>query len=172
MRSSTTIQPSRPVYTFFLEKVLDDPTELKQAIRFSFAASILKVVYDIGIQDENDPFVGMIEGMRSPKLWAKWQDAAHKMANEPYMLTKAQMDQGKASQAIVANLLSRVPQYGEVLPAYEAIVEGVGMVAFEGGTDTPTLNELDAVVGSHRLPDFADRDSLVYINALIWEAMR
>ncbi|TBU63496.1 hypothetical protein BD310DRAFT_583524 [Dichomitus squalens] len=82
------------------------------------------------------PFLRYVQprilGMRSPKLWAKWQDAAHKMANEPYMLTKAQMDQGKASQAIVANLLSRVPQYGEVLPAYEAIVKGVGMVAFEG----------------------------------------
>ena len=32
--------------------------------------------------------------------------------------------------------------------------------------------ELDAVVGPHRLPDFGDSDSLVYINAIIKEAMR
>lgn len=32
--------------------------------------------------------------------------------------------------------------------------------------------ELDAVVGPHRLPEFGDRSSLVYINAIIREAMR
>ena len=32
--------------------------------------------------------------------------------------------------------------------------------------------ELDAVVGSHRMPDFGDRDALVYVNAIIKEAMR
>lgn len=32
--------------------------------------------------------------------------------------------------------------------------------------------ELDAVVGTHRLPDFSDRPSLPYINALIKECMR
>ena len=32
--------------------------------------------------------------------------------------------------------------------------------------------ELDAVVGPDRLPDFEDRDMLVYVNALIREALR
>ena len=32
--------------------------------------------------------------------------------------------------------------------------------------------ELDAVVGPNRLPDFEDRDTLVYINALIRETLR
>lgn len=32
--------------------------------------------------------------------------------------------------------------------------------------------ELDAVVGGSRLPDFSDRDSLPYINALVKESMR
>lgn len=32
--------------------------------------------------------------------------------------------------------------------------------------------ELDAVVGPHRLPDFRDKDSLIYVNAIIKEAMR
>ncbi len=32
--------------------------------------------------------------------------------------------------------------------------------------------ELDAVVGPHRLPDFGDRDSLPYVNAIIKESMR
>ena len=32
--------------------------------------------------------------------------------------------------------------------------------------------ELDAVVGPHRMPNFGDRDSLVYVNAIIKEALR
>lgn len=32
--------------------------------------------------------------------------------------------------------------------------------------------ELDAVVGPNRLPDFEDRDALVYVNAIIKEALR
>ena len=32
--------------------------------------------------------------------------------------------------------------------------------------------ELDAVVGSHRFPEHADRDSLTYVSAIILEAIR
>ena len=32
--------------------------------------------------------------------------------------------------------------------------------------------EIDAVVGPHRLPDFEDRPSLPYINAIVKESMR
>ena len=32
--------------------------------------------------------------------------------------------------------------------------------------------ELDSVIGSSRLPEFADRDSLPYVNALVKELMR
>ena len=32
--------------------------------------------------------------------------------------------------------------------------------------------ELDAVVGHDRLPDFEDRDSLVYVSAIIMECLR
>jgi cytochrome P450 len=32
--------------------------------------------------------------------------------------------------------------------------------------------EIDAVVGPHRLPDFEDRSSLPYINAIIKESLR
>ena len=32
--------------------------------------------------------------------------------------------------------------------------------------------ELDSVIGPHRLPDFEDRESLVYINAIVKESIR
>ena len=33
-------------------------------------------------------------------------------------------------------------------------------------------DELDAVVGRDRMPDFGDEESLVYINAIVYEALR
>ena len=33
-------------------------------------------------------------------------------------------------------------------------------------------DELDAVVGPHRLPEFEDKESLVYVNAIIMETLR
>ena len=32
--------------------------------------------------------------------------------------------------------------------------------------------ELDRVIGSHRLPDFSDRDTLPYLDAIITETLR
>lgn len=32
--------------------------------------------------------------------------------------------------------------------------------------------ELDAIIGPHRLPEFSDRPSIPYVNALVKEAMR
>lgn len=37
---------------------------------------------------------------------------------------------------------------------------------------TRAQKELDVVVGSSRLPDFADRNSLPYVNAVFTEALR
>ena len=40
------------------------------------------------------------------------------------------------------------------------------------GVQRKAQAELDAVVGPRRLPDFEDRDALVYVNAIIKEALR
>ena len=40
------------------------------------------------------------------------------------------------------------------------------------GTLKKAQDELDAVVGPHRLPEFEDKESLVYVNAIIMETLR
>ncbi|TFK90539.1 O-methylsterigmatocystin oxidoreductase [Polyporus arcularius HHB13444] len=74
----------------------------------------------------------------------------------------------------------------------DTLIEDVAAVAFVAGTDTthttafsafvalsmyPEVQqraqaELDAVVGRHRLPDFDDREALVYVRAVIMESLR
>ncbi|KAJ2985134.1 hypothetical protein NUW54_g10252 [Trametes sanguinea] len=103
---------------------------------------------------------------------------------------------GVADVSAVSHLLAKISETSAEEEAIdgedEQIAKGVAAVAVEGGTDTtfstaegfflamalhPEVQrkaqaELDAVVGPHRLPDFSDRESLVYINALVKESLR
>ncbi|TBU45501.1 cytochrome P450 [Dichomitus squalens] len=121
----------------------------------------------------------------SQRLWAKWQAAGERLKNTPFK-------QAEAKLSNPAKSLQRLAKMGVSPLEEEEILNNVVAVAFEAGTDTvlsTTLSvfsglslhpevlakahaELDEVVGPHRLPDFSDKDSLVYINAIIKEAMR
>ncbi|KAI0330486.1 cytochrome P450 [Cubamyces sp. BRFM 1775] len=98
---------------------------------------------------------------------------------------------GPGHPSIVAGILSRFGAQGPDAEN-EQIAKDVAAIAVEGGSDTTystiqgiflalSLNpevqrkaqaELDSVVGPHRLPDFEDRDALVYINAIVKESVR
>ncbi|TBU36865.1 cytochrome P450 [Dichomitus squalens] len=128
----------------------------------------------------------------SQRLWVKWKAAGDRLKNTPFECAKAKLSRGQPTQSIVANSLERLGKMGISSPEEEEIVKNVGAVAFEAGIDTVLSTmlsvfsgvslhpevlakahaELDEVVGPHRLPDFSDKDSLVYINAIIKEAMR
>ncbi|EJF61732.1 cytochrome P450 [Dichomitus squalens LYAD-421 SS1] len=135
----------------------------------------------------------------SQRPWAKWQAAGERLKNTPFEQAKAKLAcdghlsaNGEATQSIPAKSLQRLAKMGVSPLEEEEILNNVVAVAFEAGTDTvlsTTLSvfsglslhpevlakahaELDEVVGPHRLPDFSDKDSLVYINAIIKEAMR
>ncbi|KAI1782834.1 cytochrome P450 [Ganoderma leucocontextum] len=204
-------QTQQSVTHIFLETLLENPSRLRQLIRFNFASAILKLVYDIHVEDENDVYVkiseealaGAVEGLvpgkflveflpflrhvppwfpgaTSQRLWAKWMAAGDRLKNVPFEHTKAKLDNGEATHSVTAKLLSRMAQLGTVTSEEEEIIKNVlatllGM--FSGVSLRPEVlrkahAELDAVVGPHRLPDFGDRDSLVYINAIIKESMR
>ncbi|KAI0662146.1 cytochrome P450 [Cubamyces menziesii] len=103
---------------------------------------------------------------------------------------KARVD----TASVAARLMTRIPPTlpAELLAEEEQVAKNVSAVAVEAGADTsfstfegfllamvlyPEVQiraraELDAVVGPHRLPDFSDRDQLVYINAILKESLR
>ncbi|KAJ3008327.1 hypothetical protein NUW54_g3194 [Trametes sanguinea] len=98
--------------------------------------------------------------------------------------------------SVVTLMLHRLAQTtssdGDARDEEEVIAKDVAGVAMEASTDTtfstaegffvamslhPEVQqkaraELDLIVGPHRLPDFSDRDSLVYINAIVKESLR
>ncbi|PIL29135.1 cytochrome P450 [Ganoderma sinense ZZ0214-1] len=128
-----------------------------------------------------------VPGARSQKLWAKWMAAGDRLKNVPFEHAKVKLvchsvisiqsdvvgfkpfvychfqDRGEATQSPARIRTSKV---GATL---------LGM--FSGVMLHPEVlrkahAELDAVVGPHRLPDFSDKESLPYVNAIIKESMR
>ncbi|PIL29133.1 cytochrome P450 [Ganoderma sinense ZZ0214-1] len=222
--ASAQYQPTQESIThIFLEMLLESPSRMGQLVRFNFASSILKVVYDIDVEDEHDAYVelsdhamegvkqGMIPGKflvewlpflrhippwfpgaKSQRLWAEWMAAGDKLMNVPFEYAKAKLTCGQATQSVAAGLLNRLAQSGTSQEDEEELIKGVCAIAFEGGTDTVSATlegvflalslhpevlakaqaELDDVVGPDRMPDFDDRSSLVYVNAVIKEALR
>ncbi|KAG2056881.1 cytochrome P450 [Suillus hirtellus] len=121
-------------------------------------------------------------------LARKWRQTLEEMADVPYKFVKDQMAAGVAPVSFTSNLLQ-----GRTLSAEEDhMVKWSAVSLYSGGADTTVSTiysiflamtlfpdvqkkaqaEIDAVVGTDRLPSFADRNSLPYIEALVKEALR
>ncbi|KAF8558813.1 cytochrome P450 [Imleria badia] len=123
------------------------------------------------------------------KIKAKeWRATLEEMVQKPYQYVKDQMAAGIAPESFVSNLLE-----GRTLSAEEDhIVKWSSASLYSGGADTTVSAiyslflaltlfpeaqkkaqaEIDAVIGSDRLPNFTDRESLPYVEALAKEVVR
>ncbi|KAI0331711.1 CyP450 monooxygenase [Cubamyces sp. BRFM 1775] len=133
----------------------------------------------------------------SEKLQAKlarWRSQSKAMVEVPFEDSQNAMKRGVAQSSILSDLLGIAPLPTEITRdvVHEERAKVVAAAAFFAGTDTtvgmfyaffcamtlyPEIQkhaqgELDAVVGSDRLPEHADRPSLPYINALVKELIR
>ncbi|KAH8100092.1 cytochrome P450 [Cristinia sonorae] len=116
------------------------------------------------------------------------------MHDVPYNMVKAQFKYGTPRPSFTASLLDRFFSEGNFNMSLqdEKEIKGSAGTLFSAGTETmgSTMNtfipamlhhphvyqkvqeEMDQVVGLHRLPDIEDRDSLPYMNAVIQETYR
>ncbi|KAF8874736.1 cytochrome P450 [Infundibulicybe gibba] len=131
-------------------------------------------------------------GASFKKKAAHWRDINYEMAERPWRFVKSQHSQGVAPTSVATALLDGLPPAEDERREEEEIcARGTAAVAYSGGTDSTMSSlqafflamtlcpdvqqkaqaELDSVVGN-RLPDFADRDSLPYVNAVVKETLR
>ncbi|KAF7365150.1 O-methylsterigmatocystin oxidoreductase [Mycena venus] len=120
---------------------------------------------------------------------AESRQLAQEMREVPYNFVKQNMRDGEESKSMVAKLLEASQARGR---SDEDAIQEVAAVAFSAGADTtvsalasfflamavnPSIQkkaqvEIDTVVGTHRLPEFEDRQSLPFVEALYREVMR
>ncbi|KAG7085519.1 hypothetical protein E1B28_003079 [Marasmius oreades] len=122
------------------------------------------------------------------KTAREWGKTLQEMVDQPYNLVKSQVAAGTAPISYVSSKL-----YDQKLtPEEEFEVKWSGASLYSGGADTTVASihsffkamvlfpevqekaraELDAVIGTDRLPTFEDRPNLPYLNAVASEALR
>ncbi|KAJ7092623.1 cytochrome P450 [Mycena epipterygia] len=127
---------------------------------------------------------------RKAKKWAK---SSLELRDSPFEALKASMAAGTAIPSFVANNLEKLwkSETQTALSAQEEVIKNCAGIAYLAGSDTTVslvltwvlamvLNpeiqakaraEVDAVIGN-RLPEFDDRPSLPYVNAMLDETLR
>ncbi|KAF8512711.1 cytochrome P450 [Gautieria morchelliformis] len=101
------------------------------------------------------------------------------------------IDSGTAESSFTASLLEKLYAQGDAPPEQEDVIRSAGSALYAAGAGTPVTSlhvfflamvlfpeaqhkaqeELDGVVGN-RLPEYEDRESLPYVNALCKEVLR
>ncbi|KAF9261871.1 cytochrome P450 [Marasmius fiardii PR-910] len=126
------------------------------------------------------------------EVWARDVD---RVRNNPWTLLKESIADGTAIPSFSTQNLEKcgiLPSTSGSDLGMEEVIKNCAGVAFSGGADTtvsailsfilgmilnPRIqaraqNELNELIGSSRLPDFADRENLPYINAILAETLR
>ncbi|KAF5313822.1 hypothetical protein D9619_013035 [Psilocybe cf. subviscida] len=136
---------------------------------------------------------GWLPGAGFKEKAAYWAQVNHNVVDLPFNRVVQEMKEGVASPSLAATLIAALPEVDEKLLIEETkLAKNVAAVAYLAGADTTLSSlqtfflamamypkvqgkaqaELDAVIGSQRLPEFSDRPSLPYVNALVKETMR
>ncbi|KAF8971478.1 cytochrome P450 [Flammula alnicola] len=121
-----------------------------------------------------------------------WSKGAWDLRNIPFDAVKKSMADGLAEQSFVYDNLEKIKAENTINPEEEEIVKNCAGIIYLAGSDTtsslllawvlamahyPEVQkraqaEIDQVIGKSRLPDFSDRQSLPYLEAMILETMR
>ncbi|KAI0760157.1 O-methylsterigmatocystin oxidoreductase [Fomes fomentarius] len=123
----------------------------------------------------------------------QWKRHVAAIRNVPYDAASKSVADGVASPSMASTLIeTAVLEHGSVPDDQDELFRDATGMAYFGGIDTSSIMltaffvamaqypdvqrkaqaELDAMIGCNRLPDFEDRDSLPYTNALIKECIR
>jgi cytochrome P450 len=119
-----------------------------------------------------------------------WKATLHAVADRPYAFVERQLRQGSAEPSYLSKLIEsdKAPLTAEA----EEVARWSAFALYTGGADTTVSSmgcfvlamalypeaqkkaqaEIDAVIGTSRLPTSTDRTSLPYVDALIKEVLR
>ncbi|KZT72767.1 cytochrome P450 [Daedalea quercina L-15889] len=132
-----------------------------------------------------------IPGAAFKRKAREWRKLNRAMLNEPYEMVKERTARGTAVPCFATAEVEKWAQSGQD-PAYEKLIKGVAATAYAAGADTTVSAiqsfflaatvypdmfkrcqaEIDRAVGPDRLPTFADRARLPYIDWVVWECLR
>ncbi|KAF8903952.1 cytochrome P450 [Gymnopilus junonius] len=178
----------------FLWKLLHCPGIFSHHIKVNAGSLILKLVYGIEPLPHGDPWIGMSEKLS--KITGTVSEPTRWLVNSfpflrympMWMPVVEMMDKGTAEPSWTLEFLqqdARTPKTLEEIATHQSAAGTLyagGMVAYirtfflvmvlNPDVQKKAQAEIDAVVGSMRLPNMSDKPHLPYINCLIKEVFR
>ncbi|KAF8073649.1 cytochrome P450 [Lyophyllum atratum] len=94
------------------------------------------------------------------------------MYDFPFQDVQGQMAEGTAKASVMASQLDALSREGNAVGYGVDDIKGMATTAYIAECQVRAQEELDAVVGTHRLPEFNDRASLPYLEGLLQETLR
>ncbi|KAF9038909.1 cytochrome P450 [Hymenopellis radicata] len=133
-------------------------------------------------------FVDVIPQLKY-RLAREWRKLSTALVNEPYEEVKRKMTAGTAEPCFVSSCLE--DSYNDQ-GISEKLIKSSAAVAYAAGVDTTSSTltsfiyamvkhpdvqrrcheELDAVIGGNRLPEYSDRENLPFLTAVVKESLR
>ncbi|OJA10779.1 hypothetical protein AZE42_00271 [Rhizopogon vesiculosus] len=121
-----------------------------------------------------------------------WRKLTRAMIDKPFQAVRERMANGTAISCFAQKELEELQQRANPDPDYENTIKNVAAISYAGGADTTVSTmlsfilamlvypevqkkaqkELDDVLAMDRLPTFADRPELPYIDCIAWECLR
>ncbi|KAF8128421.1 cytochrome P450 [Boletus edulis] len=132
-----------------------------------------------------------VPGAGFQKKAANWKKYVLEMRDAPFVAVRKALVAGTASPCFVTHLMSDLDNTEDAQEQVE-VIRGCAGLAYAAGAESTVSSlssfflamvlypaaqakaqaELDSVIGSGRLPDYNDRHSLPYINAIVKEVLR
>ncbi|KAF8826442.1 hypothetical protein HHX47_DHR5000291 [Lentinula edodes] len=183
----------------FLRKVLAEPDDLQAHVRRLAGAVVLRISHGYEVQEhKDDPFVTLansateqfslatstgqfmvdcIPALRHVPDWVpgadfkrkakQWAATLIELVEQPHNFVKQQMLAGTASISFTSSMLERAAD-----TTVSAIYAFFLAMTLYPEVARKAQAEIDAVVGNDRLPTFADREHLPYVDAVVKEVFR
>ncbi|RGP61344.1 o-methylsterigmatocystin oxidoreductase [Fusarium longipes] len=178
-------------YGYNLEPHKSDPLALLiDEMMHNFSRAFVPMTWPADILPILRYFPEFLPGMSFKRIAREWNANMSMVLNVPYEFAKKQIGKQSHAQSYVSSLIKQ--HDGRLDKVDETAIKETAAAMYAGGSDTTVLSirafilamllfpdvqkkaqqEIDTVVGTHRLPDFSDRDKLPYVDALVKEALR
>jgi hypothetical protein len=181
------------MYNYTIEPHSNDPlVDLADRTMVQFSAATVPGAWLVDILPFLEYLPNWMPGAGFKKTAQLWGQTLSDTATIPYEFVKQQMVAGKNNFSFVSKSIEQAKSEGDLGPDEEHAIKWAAASLYLGGADTSVetmhafflaismfpdvqkkaQEEIDRVVGTSRLPNFADRNKLPYINAIVNEAQR
>jgi cytochrome P450 len=181
------------MYDYTIEPHSNDPLiEMVDRAMVQFSAATVPGAWLVDVLPFLEYLPEWMPGAGFKKTADIWRKSLFDTVNTPYEYVKHQIAEGENNFSFVSKSIEQAKSEGGLGPEEEHAIKWAAVSLYAGGADTSVetmdafflamsmfpdvqrkaQEEIDRVVGTSRLPTFADRNNLPYINAIVNEAQR